>query len=174
MAIDDPEKRAALDALIREEWPRLRRFFRTKVSDTDAYDLVQATMLAFVEHEKHGEGARAYLWGIARKKVLQHFERQKPTAAFDSTVHTVDDAGRSLSSRIGDRDRLVAALRSLPADHQMAYELRHGEELSLEEVAAAIDVSLATVKRYLSVAQATLEATLGARADEVPGAYREG
>lgn len=169
----DAESRRALERLIRDEWPRLRRFFRTKVPDTDAYDLVQSTMLAFVEHHRNGEIGRAYLWGIARNKVLQYYGRHRPTTSFDSTVHGVLDVGRSLSSRLDDRDRLLSALRSLPADHQMAFELRHGEELSLEEVAQALDVSLATAKRYLSAATERLRTSLGVTAEVVASAYAE-
>lgn len=169
----DTDARAALERLIRDEWPRLRRFFRTKVPDADAYDLVQSTLLAFVEHDKRGDGARAYLWGIARNKVLQYYGKHRPTASFDSTVHGVLDVGRSLSSRLDDRDRLLAALRGLPADHQMAFELRHGEELSLEEVAAALDVSLATAKRYLAAATERLRASLGVAPEAIARAYVE-
>lgn len=171
MTTTDPAARAALEKLIRDEWPRLRRFFRTKVPDVDAYDLVQASMLAFVEHGKEGDSSRAYLWGIARNKVLQYYGKHRPTTSFDSTVHGVLDVGRTLSSRLDDRDRLLEALRGLPADHQMAFELRHGEELSLEEVAAALDVSLATAKRYISAATDRLRVTLGVEAEAVARAY---
>jgi RNA polymerase sigma factor (sigma-70 family) len=169
----EADARVALEKLIRDEGPRLRRFFRTKVPDADAYDLVQSTMLAFVEHGKTGESSRAYLWGIARNKVLQYYGKHKPSTTFDSTVHGVLDVGRTLSSRLDDRDRLLEALRGLPADHQMAFELRHGEELSLEEVASALDVSLATAKRYISAATDRLRLTLGVELEEVARAYSE-
>ncbi|MEC7518837.1 MAG: sigma-70 family RNA polymerase sigma factor [Myxococcota bacterium] len=163
---------ALLEQLIRDEWPRLRRFFHTKVPDSDVLDLVQATMLAFVDgraRATHGE--RAYLWGIARFQVLKFYDRQRPTTPFDSTVHTAMDVGRSLSSRLDGRNRLVRGLQALPTDHQIAFELRHGEGMSLEEVAAAIGVSLATVKRYLTAAREKLRRELSADADVVGAAY---
>lgn len=154
---------ALLDTLITQEWPRLRRFFRTKVPEADVLDLAQNTLLAYAEAgPRDPSSARAYLWGIARKQVLKHYDKhRRPNTPFDSTMHTAMDLGPSLSSRLDNRNRLVAALQRLPADQQMAIELRYGEELKLEEVAEALDVSLATAKRYLSAAQEALRADLG-------------
>jgi len=151
-----------LEALIRDEWPKLRRFFHTKVPGADVLDLVQATMLAFVEGRQRATGtARSYLWGIARFQVLKHYEKHRASTPFDSTLHTAMDMGPSLSSRLDGHTRLLRALHTLPTDHQVAFELRYGEELSLEETAAALNVSLATVKRYLSAAETKLKAELG-------------
>lgn len=153
---------ALLEQLIRDEWPRLRRFFRTKVPDADVLDLVQATMLAFVEGRTRATASeRAYLWGIARLQVLKHYDKHRSSTPFDSTVHTAMDLGPSLSSRLDGRTQLLRALHKLPADHQMAIELRYGEDLKLEEVAAALDVSLATAKRYLNAAEEKLRSELG-------------
>jgi RNA polymerase sigma factor (sigma-70 family) len=171
---DEASSRVVLERLIRDEWPKLRRFFRTKVPDTDAYDLVQATMLAFVEKMPEARDAKAYLWGIARKQVLRYYERSRVALSFDSTLHSVLEAERTLSSRLDDRQRLIAALQQLPADHQMAYELRYGEELSLDEVASALDVSLSTAKRYIAAAEAKLTAILGSDVATVPAAYTSG
>ena len=138
-------------------------------------DLVQATMLAFVEGRARATaGLRAYLWGIARYQVLKHYEKHRGgSTPFDSQVHTALDTGPSLSTRIDGRTRLLRALHELPVDHQMAFELRHGEELSLEEVAAALEVSLATAKRYLAAAEQRLRSALGAEADRAAAEYAD-
>lgn len=163
-----------LEELIRNEWPKLRRFFRTKVADADVLDLVQQTMLGFVEGRSRATaGERAYLWGIARFQVLKHYEKHRPSTPFDSTLHTAMELGPSLSSRLDSRTRLLRALHTLPVDHQIAFELRHGEELPLEEVAAAIGVSLATVKRYLTAAEDKMRAQLGAESSDAHDAYSQ-
>jgi RNA polymerase sigma-70 factor (ECF subfamily) len=146
-----------LEALIEHEWPKLRRFFRTKVADADALDLVQNTMLAYISGRPTPGTERAYLWGIARKQVLKHYEKHRHGGdPFNSSEHGVPDVGPSLSSKIDRREHIVAALIKLPADYQMAVELRYGEGLELQEVADALEVSLATVKRYLDHAMTTL------------------
>ncbi|GAB4209414.1 MAG: hypothetical protein OHK0013_28850 [Sandaracinaceae bacterium] len=165
------DRNALLDSLIAREWPKLRRFFRTKVPDADVLDLTQETLLAFVEKQPDATDHRAYLWGIARRMVLKHYEKVRGSEPFDSATHTTLDVGRSLSSRLDDRQRLLRALHTLPIDQQIAVELRHGEELSLEEVAAALGVSLATVKRYLAAAERTLRELLGDEADGVRTLY---
>ncbi len=156
------ERDRVLEALIREQLPGLSRFFRTKVPDADLLDVVQQTMLGFVEARERAQGdERAYLWGIARKQVLKLYERRRPSLPFDSSLHTAMDLGPTLSSRLDRRTQLLRALHELPLDHQMAFELRHGEELALEDVARALDVSLATTKRYLAAAQTKLRELLG-------------
>lgn len=167
------ERKELIDRLITNEWPRLRRFFRTKVPDADVKDLAQSTFLAFAEKKDAVGDERAYLWGIARRMVLKHYEKHRPSEAFDSTVHTAMEVSRSLSSRLDDRHRLLRALHTLPVDQQMAFELRHGEELSLEEVATALGVSLATAKRYIAAAEEKLRARLGADAGNARGLYEE-
>jgi RNA polymerase sigma factor (sigma-70 family) len=85
--------------------------------------------------------------------------------------------GTSLSMHFDRRNRITAALRELPLAHQLAFELRHGEDLQLEEVAQAMDLSLATVKRYLKSALETLRSLLDTSEDvvekQVAAAYRE-
>jgi RNA polymerase sigma-19 factor, ECF subfamily len=155
-----PDRKRLLDDLIAKEWPKLRRFFRTKVPDADVLDLTQQTLLSFVEKSTGVADDRAYLWGIARRMVLKHYEKHRATDTFDSTIHTAMDMGRSLSSRLDDRHRLLRGLHTLPVDHQMAFELRYGEELSLDEVATALGVSLATAKRYIAAAEEKLRVVL--------------
>jgi RNA polymerase sigma factor (sigma-70 family) len=156
------ERDAILEGLIKHEWPKLRRFFGTKVPESDVLDLVQNTMLGYVEGAPERGKEKQYLWGIARKQVLKHYEKyRRETEPFDSTVHRATDLGPSLSSKLDRRNRVVAALLTLPADQQMAFELRHGEELKLEEVAGALEVSLATAKRYLVAAEEKLRVELG-------------
>ena len=167
------DRERTLERLIKIEWPRLRRFFRTKAPESETLDLVQQTMLAFVEGNARALGdERAFLWGIARKQVLKLYERQRPSLPFDSSAHTAMDLGPTLSSRLDRRTRLLRALHALPLDHQVAFELRHGEELSLEEVAAALEVSLATAKRYLAAAEAKLRELLTVDLEAAPSEYR--
>lgn len=170
------DRHAILEQLIDEEWPKLRRFFRTKVPDTEAMDLVQNTMLAFVDGKlRSPKKARAYLWGIARFQVLKYYEKHRRGAEqFDSTVHTAMDLGPSLSSRLDRRDKLIRALHEMPVDHQMAFELRYGEDLQLKEVALALGVSLPTAKRYIAAAQEKLRAVFGDEPADVRAAYLQG
>jgi len=170
--------RPELAPLIRAEWPKLKRFFESKTPAPDCYDLVQKTLVAWIEKLDAGgvDDPRTYLWGIARFQVLRYLERKRPTAHFDSSIHAVGARSTTLGTRIDRRHQILEALRELPLDQQMAVELRFGEELSLQETADALEVSLATVKRYLKSATEQLRESLGDVAGDLLGdvaaAYR--
>ncbi|HTU12572.1 MAG TPA: sigma-70 family RNA polymerase sigma factor [Allosphingosinicella sp.] len=60
-----------------------------------------------------------------------------------------------------DHDRLRAAIRALPEEQRAAIALFHFEELSVAEVAVALDVPAGTVKTRLMHARRKLRAALG-------------
>ena len=60
-----------------------------------------------------------------------------------------------------DQDRLRAAIRALPEAQRAAVALYHFEELSVAEVAVALDVPAGTVKTRLMHARRKLRAALG-------------
>jgi len=172
---------ATLSAIARTNWPRLKRFFRAKVLEPDCYDLTQDTLLAFVRsNPTQIERPEAYLWTIARHKLIDYYKRKRPTEVFESTRLSIADVGGGLSTQLDRRRRLTAALHRLPIDQQIAFELRFGEELALQEVAEVMQVSLATVKRYLQRARSSLReilsepefAAVGASEAAVVDAYR--
>lgn len=181
---DDIQRRAAVQAVVAAEYPRVKRFIRSKVPEPDCYDVVQETMKAFVAADQgRVRNPSAFLFGIARNTVLTYFARHRTsTQPFDSTHASVADLGTSASTRFDRRNRLLHALRSLPLDHQTAFELRYAEELQLEEVAEVLGVSLATVKRYISSARTKLAELLvtgrveldDGEAAQVADVYRSG
>ena len=59
-----------------------------------------------------------------------------------------------------DRDRLRLAIRTLPEEQRVAIALFHFEELSIAEVAVALDVPAGTVKTRLMHARRKLRAAL--------------
>jgi RNA polymerase sigma-70 factor (ECF subfamily) len=71
------------------------------------------------------------------------------------------DSGRDL-------DRLRGAVRALPPDQRAAVALFHFEELSVAEVAVALDVPAGTVKTRLMHARRKLRAALGGEENARP------
>lgn len=152
----------SLDTLVRDLYPRVKRFLRNKLPEPDCYDQANEVIKVFLSANlSRVADPRAYLWGIARMKVLQSLQKRRPTQQFDSTLHSIADLGTSLSARLDRRNMLLNAMRTLPLDHQIAFELRHVEQLELKEVADAMEVSLATVKRYIAAAREELATALG-------------
>jgi RNA polymerase sigma-70 factor (ECF subfamily) len=164
--------------VIKENWPKLKRFFRAKIPEPDCYELVQETLLVFVKksREQPIDKPRAYLWGIARKKTLQYITRkQVASAQFDSTIHSVLGPQTTLSARFDRRNRLINALRELPTECQIAFELHHGEGRTIDEVSAVMELSPATVKRRIKGARESLQKALASVSPEdVAKVYQEG
>lgn len=181
MPTDRPTDDAAQTrALAADLYPRLLRFFRSKVPHPDCHDLAQQTFTEFLRQlrSKAIDNPQGYLWSVARFQLLKFITRKRPAGEqFDSTRMSMAAVGTSLSMHFDRRNRITAALRELPLEQQLAFELRHGEDLQLEEVARAMEVSLATVKRYLKSALETLRSLLDASdtavEQQAAAAYRE-
>lgn len=173
----------SVQALVVALYPKVMRFVRSKVPDPDCYDVVQETMkVCLTLDSSRVRNPPAFLLGVARKQVYKYYERRRPSAPFDSGRVSIAELGTGPGTRLDRKNLLMHALRSLPADHQVAFELRYGEELTLEEVAETLEVSLATAKRYIAAAKGKLAEILGAgrgeidegEASRIAEAYREG
>lgn len=77
-------------------------------------------------------------------------------AQFEPVEVEVPPAGQAL-----DHGRLRSAIRALPEEQRAAIALFHFEELSVAEVAVALDVPAGTVKTRLMHARRKLRAALG-------------
>ena len=163
----DSKPSPELAAAVRESYPKLRRFFAKKVGPTEVQDLAHATIVTFLEKERASmDDPRRFLFGIARNKLLQHFDRRRPGQRFDSQAMSVRQLSTTLGTKLHRSTLLIEALRELPLDWQMALELRYGEGLKLSEVAEAMDKSLAQIKRYIRDGLAKLREQLGGSEDD--------
>ncbi len=157
------------NALVRRHFSSIYRFFRSKLDD-HVEDLTQQVLLALVEGRervREQSNFRAYLFGIARHKLLMHLRgRYRADKVFSPADHSIHElcasdvsVGEALAVRREQR-LLVAALRSIPVDFQLVVELYYWEELSVATIAEIIEVAPGTVKSRLSRARAMLEAKL--------------
>jgi RNA polymerase sigma factor (sigma-70 family) len=154
---------AAGEALVSAHYDSILRFFRTKAGD-DADDLAQRTFLRCVEPSNAYEGRstfRAFLFGIARNVLLEYIRscvRDRKVDP-DFSVRSVLDLNPRASTVAfvkAEQRQLVQALQQLPLDQQVALELYYWEELSVDEVAAALEISPGTVKSRLHRGRAAL------------------
>jgi RNA polymerase sigma factor (sigma-70 family) len=151
-------------------------FFRTKVGDAAAEDLLQETFLACIKNRdgfRHDAEFRTYLFAAARSRLINHLQRVAPREArIEPEATSLADLGVSFGSvldkQAADR-RLLAALRQLPLDLQIAIELFYFEELRGEEVADVLGVPRPTARRRLQLARKQLREAL-ARVGEDPSA----
>ncbi|MEM6989326.1 MAG: sigma-70 family RNA polymerase sigma factor [Myxococcota bacterium] len=144
------------------------RFFRSKVG-AEADELTQKTFLGCVESRDRFRDDlpfRAYLFGIARKQLLRHFEgRGKGFPADAFSRMSVADLAPSPSRLAAGREeveRLMVAMQRLPVDSQIAIELVHWEGLKLAAVAEVLGVSVGSIKGRMHRAREQLKRELDA------------
>jgi len=132
-------------------------------------DVVQdAFVMAFERLASLREPAafRGWLAAIAVSFVRRRLRKQRllralgldgshDDAALDRLAR--DDASAEARSELAALDLV---LQTLPANHRIAWMLRHVEGEALDDVAVACDCSLATVKRWISAADERVRAHL--------------
>ena len=122
-------------------------------SASTAEDLTQETFLAAVAELRKGhavENPHAWVVGIARHKLLDHYRRQSRS---ERAVHLDDGDDGDLPSGQGDdaaRERTVAALALVPAAQRAALVLRHLDGYSVPEVAGLLGRSVEAVESLLA------------------------
>jgi RNA polymerase sigma-70 factor (ECF subfamily) len=156
--------RAAFERLARRWQPKLAAHGWRLLGDRDAArDAVQESWLEIVRGLRGLRDARAFAaWAfriVSRRCARQigaAAERRRMEAEPGEAPEPVAEAAAGAA----DGDRLRAAIRGLPPEQRAAIALFHFEELSVAEVAVALDVPAGTVKTRLMHARRKLRAVL--------------
>jgi len=166
---------AAGDALLRECFTSLHRFFANKVADgTD--DLIQRTLLDCLEGAdaiRDPQQFRTYLFSIARNRLFDRLRRDcRVGPHVNLSEVSLRELGASPSSIVAreERQRLIeTALRELPLESQLALELTYWEGLRAPEIALVLGLNPNTVRARITRARDALRErlrALGAGDDE--------
>ncbi|MGE0324021.1 MAG: RNA polymerase sigma factor [Polyangiaceae bacterium] len=156
--------REAGEELIERHYDSVARFLRTKAGP-HADDLVQRVFLVCLDKGGQFRGDstfRAFLFGIARNVVFEFIRgkvRDAARAVEDVGSSSIMDLAPGLSTiaiQRAEQRLLVEALQRLPLDLQMAIELYYWEELSVAELAEALEIPVGTVKSRLHRARELL------------------
>jgi RNA polymerase sigma-70 factor (ECF subfamily) len=143
-----------------------RRVLSASFGSDEADDVAQE---AFVEvyHKRatyrRGEPFRPWLYRIAINRCLDRCRARarRPTEPLETAaeqISSADPARDVLRSEL--EARLDAAVAALPPALRAVFILRHGEELSYDEIAVAMNLPLGTIKTHLFRARAALRAAL--------------
>lgn len=163
--------RAAGDALFVRHFDALYRFFVRKVEADAVEELIQRTLLACVEARDRFRGDssfRTYLYGIARNQLLAYWRSRGPAGGVDLSTSSVQDLAPSPPSHLDARHEqrlLLAALRHIPLDLQIALELHYWEGMAGPELAEVLGVPEGTVRSRLRRAKELLTERLGELAE---------
>lgn len=131
----------------------LYSFFRTKVADGVAEDLVQQTFLACVQAMSGFRGDatfRSYLFRAARSRLYNHYDaRGRATRVFDPDAVSCADLGVEPSFARTSHDshrRLLQALRAIPIELQVVLELYYFERMRAAQLAEVLELPEGTVR----------------------------
>ena len=139
-----------------------------------AEEIVQDVFMTLVREPKKFDPARgplgAFLYGIARNRVMKHLERQPRELPLE---YRSGDNGTSSEIEVPDertpahwaelrerRDYVRAAVLSLPPEFRETMVLCELEELSYEEAAAVLECPVGTIRSRLHRGRALLLAKL--------------
>jgi RNA polymerase sigma factor (sigma-70 family) len=135
-----------------------------------AEDLHQETWIAVSKNAASFDPARAgfaaWLFTIARRKVFDHFRRQKIavlSSDLGEAAETVADPGQTPLDAVQSRERaqeIIAAVEALPLEQRGVFVMFADGGLSLEEIAQVTGVAAETVKSRLRYARAKLRQAL--------------
>ena len=122
-----------------------------------AEDLTQESFLRALRSIQQYQPSRPFkpwLYAIAVNVARDHFKRAEVryavTLADDELLALPDPIGLEETIEI-DGPRIAAAISALPVQQREAIILRYYQELSLAEIAAALDIPIGTVKSRLSL-----------------------
>jgi RNA polymerase sigma-70 factor (ECF subfamily) len=128
---------ASHTALLRALVPLLRQFYRRRLGDDDAIeDLVQDTLIAVHTRRMTYDRDRpftAWLFAVARYKMIDHLRRGRPTVSIDDLVLASDSFEDAVNARM-DIDHMLEAL---PARQARLIRDTRIEGQSIAEVAQA-------------------------------------
>ena len=137
----------------------------------DAEDLTQETFVRMFRAAARYDPTRpfaAWLFTIASRLCIDHIRRRRlpsvplmraePGSDEERTIDIVDPGfgPEEIASRNEEERRAQDMIDSLPPHYRIVVMLRHQEDLSYDEIAAALDMPLGTVKARIHRARALL------------------
>ncbi len=160
-------ERGAGELLFERYYEPVARFFCNK-TDAEA-ELIQRTFLACVEGAANfrGEGSfRSFLFAIAYRQLCRHYRdrRSDRLDLAEVSVAAMDPSPSQVLVEGEELKLLLAGLRRIPVDCQVALELLYWEQLTTVEMAAVLEIPEGTVKSRLRRGRALLRAAIEALA----------
>ena len=151
--------------------------FRVLDDRGEAEEVVQEAFLAVwrrsATYRPERGGARGWILSIVRHRAIDRARRARgaaPTAALDETLQ--DDRGGDVfqaANRHVERERIQAAMSSLPHEQRETVELAYFAGLTQQEISGRVGVPLGTVKGRMRLAMEKLRVVLADLATEVGG-----
>lgn len=157
---------AAFEPLYRRHKDALYRYLlRASGSPDVAAEVFQDTwknLIAARTRYRPDAPFAAYLFKLARNRLMDHFRAQRPTEEVSEQLPAPETERPDYAAqRHAQARQLLAALALLPAEQREIIVLREERELTLEQIAQIQGVGRETVKSRLRYALAKLREVVG-------------
>lgn len=162
--------------------------FRMTGNRDDAFDMTQTTFLKAwhaISLFQFDSKFSTWLCRIASNACIDFLRKERRRNTVSLTA--ADEAEQSYEISVADerqnpeklmeaeerREQVMRALQALPADYRVALSLRAIEDMSYEEIAAALDVKTGTVKSRISRAREMLRQHFSGNLSGIPSSKQE-
>jgi RNA polymerase sigma-70 factor (ECF subfamily) len=158
----------ALTQLYEENFDKIYRYIVLKIGDrTEAEDMTQQVFLNAIQsissYKWQGMPFSSWLYRIAHNQIVDHLRKKSKriTVPLDESMPAHTDDPRHWAEQKIEIEEIIVATRGLTPAQQEVISLRFGGELSVAEVARAMDKSEGAVKALQHSAIVALRKALG-------------
>jgi len=153
---------AWVEKLYNEQAGNLVRYLKSHTGNLqDAEDLMQDTFLSVDKYKAEFDATRcdevAWLYIIAKRKLISWYRLKKPNYSFDAEVETEDGAFRPFEEPsvspvdaavelMALREQVADALEVLDERSRQVVVLKYFEDMNDDEIATQLDISVSNVR----------------------------
>jgi RNA polymerase sigma factor (sigma-70 family) len=168
VSLSQAGSREAFEQLVRRWTPRLMRYAARHLGHAEAArDVVQDTWMAAIGALRRLEDTalfQTWIYRIATYKcadAIRLLERQRRLKAGAATDVAIAASTPSVANPSTGSLDVATGLRLLPKEQRTVIHLFYGEDLSIGEIAAVLEIPAGTVKSRLHHARESLKNRLG-------------
>jgi RNA polymerase sigma-70 factor, ECF subfamily len=165
--------RAALDTVLREQYPRILTACRRLLGrHADADDAAQNALISIARNIGSFDQRSSFstwVWRIATNAALDEIRRRGRRDVPSSDRHDFDRPDRSAVSALDDRQIVELALLRLPLEFRTAVVLRDLADLDYDEIADVLDIPIGTVRSRISRGRSQLADLIRGSSSPSPG-----
>ena len=146
--------KSILEGLFRQHYGKMIHLARTLLhDDAEAQDVVQDVFARLLENEYQmtGSKAEAYLMSAVRNRCMNHIRNMQFRERFKH-LHPLDEANEShsIEEMMAELEQINAIVDAhIEEPQRTIFSLRFDEELTFQEIASRLDISVGAVYKYL-------------------------
>ena len=146
--------KSILEGLFRQHYGKMTHLARTLLhDDAEAQDVVQDVFARLLENDYQMTGSKteAYLMSAVRNGCMNHIRKMQLRERFKH-LHPLDEADEthSIEEMMAELEQINAIVDAhFEEPQRTVFRLRFDEELTFQQIATRLDISVGAVYKYL-------------------------